>query len=378
MSDYTRFYGLDVHKDTIAIAVAESDGHPAEFLGRIMNRPDRMQSWLKRYLSDPVEKRESLMCYEAGPCGYGLYRYLTSKGLACWVIAPGLTPRKPNERIKTDRRDALKLANYLRSGHLDPIWVPDEKHEAFRRLLRSRYRVVGDRTRFRHRLTKFLLCYGCNPPEGVNNWTLKHEEWLDSLSWERPEDDLLFRELRHEITEATDRVKRLEEAIAKSVATSPLRVSIEALQCLKGFELVTAATVCAEIGDIRRFAHPTSLMSYCGLVPGVHISGETHWETGITKTGNVHLRRVLVEAAWSHRHPPHIGRTLARRQKGQPVEVIDISWRAQHRLNSRYRQLMARGKDQNKAIAAVARESLGFIWETLMVVTDAQLTSPAT
>lgn len=372
MTQYTRFYGLDVHKDTIAIALACRDGPPAEFLGRIMNRDFAVQKWIKRNLSNGDVAAQSLFCYEAGPCGYGLHRFLRDRGMACQVIAPGMTPQKPNQRIKTDRLDAIKLATYLRGGHLTPIWVPDERHEAFRQLLRVRVHAVDDRTRYRHRLTKFLLAKGIHPPEGTRNWTKAHTRWLDGLRWTYPEDDLIFREMRHQIQEATDRIARFDTHISDGIQTSPLRAAIEALQCLKGFALITSASVCAEIGDIRRFEHPKSLMGYSGLIPGVQQSGSTRREGGITKAGNIHLREALVEAAWAYRYPPKVGEALAKRQKNQPAEVIRIGYQAQARLHKRYRSLLSRGKHRNEVVVAIAREMLGFVWEVLITVSASQ------
>jgi transposase len=368
MAYYTRFYGLDVHKDSISIAVALRDGPPAEFVSRIINRNERVLQWLKRELTDPMVAAQSLFCYEAGPCGYELYRFLRDRGIACEVIAPGMTPRKPNERNKTDRLDAIKLATYLRSGHLTPIWVPDEQHEAFRRLLRVRRCIVQDRTRCRHRLSKLLLATGRHAPDKVNNWTQRHQQWLNSLTWEQPEDQMIFEEMRYQLQEVTSRLERLDAAIAKRVEEHPLKAAIEAVQCLKGFALVTAATVCAEIGDIRRFEKPTHLMGYSGLVPGVHQSGGTTRQTGITKAGNAHLRAVLVEAAWAYRYAPRVGVALAKRQQGQSAAVIEASYRAQVRLHNRYRHFMSQGKHRNQAVTAVAKESLGFVWEVLMIV----------
>jgi len=367
MTHYTRFIGLDVHKDTIAIAVAARDGPPAEFVGRIPNRDYAVQRWLKRHL-DISRQAESLFCYEAGPCGYELYRLLKGQGIACQVIAPGMTPQKPNERIKTDRLDAIKLATFLRSGHLTPIWVPDEQHEAFRCLLRMRRRAAEDRTRFRHRLTKFLLTKSVHPADRTRNWSKQHTRWLDTLTWSRVEDDFAFREMRHQIQEATDRIARIETSISECIQSSPLRPAIETLQCLKGFALITSATVCAEIGDIRRFEQPTSLMGYSGLIPGVYQSANTIRQRGITKAGNVHLRDALIEASWAYRYPPKTSQALASRQRNQSPEAIRIGFNAQTRLHKRYRYLLRCGKHHNKVIVAIARELLGFVWELLMTV----------
>lgn len=375
MSDYTRFVGLDVHKDTIAIAVAQKGRGDPEYLGRIINAEEAVNRWLNKERKRWQTLEDTLVCYEAGPCGYVLYRQLASCGIQCQVVAPGLTPKKPTDRVKTDRRDAMKLARLLRAGELTPIWVPDEAHEAFRSLLRAREAAVVSRTRVRHQLSKFLLCHGLIHPSGTRAWTQRHEQWLNQIEWEYPSDQLVFCEYRHCIQESLDRVRRFEEHITKFVDTSPWRPVIEALQCLRGFGLITATTVYAELGSVARFARPPQLMSYAGLVPGENSSGGRSRHLSITKAGNAHLRRVLVEAAWHYRHQPYVSQTLRRRQAGQPAEVVQISWRAQTRLNSRYRRFLGRGKEKNRAVVAVAREMLGFIWEILQVV-DAPAAEP--
>jgi transposase len=360
---------MDVHKASISIAMAEQGLAEPIFLSRIANDEAALDRWLRRQYQRWGSFADVLACYEAGPCGYGLYRYLRNRGLPCWVVAPGLVPQQPTrKRIKTDRRDAIKLAKALRGGELESIWVPDARHEALRRLVRNRYRCVHDRTRARQQLTKFLLLHSLSPPPKATPWTRRHARWLDTLPWPDANDEFVFGELRHHIRECCDRLDRYGEAMEAAVADSPLRPAIEALQCLKGFRLITATAVCTELGDIARFLRPDQLMSYAGLVPGVQASGERYQTLGITKAGNRHLRTPLVEAAWSYRHRPHVGVDLIKRQKGQPAEVVAISWKAQHRLNRQYRQLVGRGKHRNKAIVAVARELLGFVWQILRVV----------
>jgi transposase len=368
MKDYTRFVGLDVHKDSILPAVAVVGRGDPQVFGRIPNDHQPIVRWLNRRLRAWRRMDDVLFCYEAGPCGYQLYRLLTELNIDCQVIAPSLVPRRPSDRVKTDRRDACQLARLLRAGELTPIWVPDKAHEAFRTLLRTREAAVGDRTRSRHRLTKFLGRVGPNPPKGVNRWTRRFERWLDSLNLDQLADQFVLLELRHQIQENCDRVSRFDAYIKECVETSVWRPAIEALQCLRGVQLITAATIVAELGDIRRFPHPRRLMSYAGLVPGEYSSGKRTRRLSITKAGNTHFRRVVGEMAWHYRHRPHVSVRLARRQKGQPAEVIAISWRAQVRLNYRYRYLLGRGKDKNRVITALARELQGFIWEILQVV----------
>ena len=368
MKHYTRFGGLDVHKDTISPAVAMIGRGDPEAFGRIPNDEEVILRWLYRRRRAWGGLEHILFCYEAGPCGFGIYRLLTGMGIDCQVVAPGLVPRRPSDRVKTDRRDACQLARLLRAGELTPIWVPDEAHEAFRTLVRAREAALIDRTRSRHQLTKFLDRLGPRPPQGVNRWTCRFDRWLDSLKLDQEWDRQVLVELRHHIRENDERLSRFDALIQECVETSVWKPVIQALQCLRGFQLITAATVRAELGENTRFVHPRQMMSYAGLVPGEYSSGTRVRRLGITKAGNAHLRRVLIQAAWQYRHQPRVGVRLAQRQKGQPKEVIAISWRAQTRLNARYRRLLARGKEKNRVVTAIARELLGFIWEILQVV----------
>lgn len=378
MKEYTRYVGVDQHKDSLAIAVAQAGWGREEFLGRIPNEPEAIARWVRKQKAQWGSDERALWCYEAGPCGYGLYRQLRGMGIDCQVIAPGLVPVKPTERVKTDRRDAGKLARLLRAGELTPIWVPDEAHEALRDVIRAREAARDDLARQKQRLGKFLLRQGQHPLPGVNPWTRRYEAWLDSVKFEEEVHQDLVAEMRQAIREAEGRLKRLEEVIRERIEESPWRLVVAALRCLRGVELVTAATLVGEIGDIARFATPRELMSYAGLVPGEHSSGGTVRRQSVTKAGNARVRRVLVEAAWHYRHTPSVGIALRRRQQGQPADVIEISWRAQVRLNGRYRRLLARGKERNKVITAIARELLGFVWEIMQVVTVSMDAASAT
>lgn len=356
--DHTTFVGLDVHAETIEVAVAKEGRGPATALGEIANTPEAVTK-LVRKLGDP---RKLLVCYEAGPCGYGLYRQLMALGVACVVVAPSLVPVRPGERVKTDRRDAAKLATLLRSGQLTAVYVPDEREEALRDLVRGREDAKQDETRARHRLRKFLLRQGRRPPAGVRPWTAKYRKWLDSLHFERPEHERLFAEYLQALDEAADRVQRLTRAIEEALESHPLRPLVDALQALKGVQLVTAATMAVEAGDFLRFGHPRQTMSYGGLVPSERSSGGTIRRGPITKAGNAHLRRVVVEAAWSYRYPPRRSAALRRRQAHLPPKVKAIAWKAQMRLHARFRRLVGRGKPKNVAVVAVARELLAFAW----------------
>lgn len=355
-----RFLGLDVHADTIAVAIAEPDGE-VRSLGIIPNREESMRRLVKKL--GPAERLQA--CYEAGPTGYVVYWQLTSLGVKCEVVAPTLVPVKPGDRVKTDRRDARKLAQSYRSGDLTPVWVPDEAHEALRDLVRAREAAKQDQLRARHRLSKFLLRHGRRPPAGINPWTLKYMKWVEEqVRFEQPAQEYTRWDYLHEVEHANDRVRRLEEAIREAVKLVPaaMREVIQALQALRGIAEISAVTLVSELGQMSRFPGARELMGYSGAVASEDSSGQRVQRGGITKTGNAHLRRVVVEAAWAYRYPPNLGASLRKRQEGLREEVKQIAWKAQHRLHKRYRSLAARGKDKQKIVTAVGRELLGFIW----------------
>jgi len=358
MSEGTTFVGLDVHKETIAVAVVTAGGGEPRSLGIIPNTPATVAK-LVRKLGATATLR---CCYEAGPCGYGLHRQLTGLGAECVVVAPSLVPTKPGDKVKTDRRDALKLARAHRSGDLTAVWVPDEEHEALRDLTRARADAREDRHRARQRLGKFLLRQGLRPPDGVKPWTVRHRTWLTGLRLARPAQQAVLREALHAVDEAGARLDRLEDELVEVAQSGPQAALLTGLQCLRGVGLVTAATLVAELGDVTRFDHPRQLMSYAGLVPSEHSSGGRQRRGGITKTGNAHVRHVVVEAAWHYRHPPRVGGVLKRRQLGQPTAVTELAWKAQVRLHKRFGRLLGRGKLPQQAVVAVARELLGFVW----------------
>ncbi len=360
MNNYSTFVGLDVHKDSISVAVADKYFGEARYLGRFSNSKDTLRKIIKK-LGDP---EELYFCYEAGPCGYGIYRYLTYLGSKCSVIAPSLIPKRPGDRVKTDRRDAKKLARLLRSGELTEVWVPDEDSEAFRDLIRAREAAIRDLTAKRNQLSKLLLRLGVYPPSGTNPWTMKYRDWLSTLELKHRVQTLVLREYLQAIGEVESRIKRLEVEIEQlaNMETNLRGKMIKALQTLRGVGLVTAATIVAETGDLSRFNTAKQLMSYAGLVPSEHSSGQRQSRGSITKCGNSRIRRVLVEAAWHYRHQPRVSGTLRRRQADQPSQINNISWKAQHRLNYKYRRLDRRKKPNVVAVVAVARELLGFIW----------------
>src|SRR5881628_1148223 len=319
----------------------------------------------RREAGPEARPREHLrVCYEAGPCGYVLYWQLTKLGVHCYVVAPTLVPTKPGDRVKTDRRDAAKLARCYRAGDLTPVWVPDAAHEALRDLVRAREAAKQDQLRARQRLGKFLLRHGRRPPEGVKPWTQRHQRWLDALQFELPAQRATLADHLYEIDHAAARVARLDAALDDAVqaAPAPMRTVIAALQTLRGIRQVIAATIVSEVGALSRFPHPRELMGYSGTVPSEHSSGSHVHRGAITKTGNAHLRRVLVEAAWAYRFSPKCAKGLRQRQRGQPEVITALAWKAQQRLCTRYRRLLGRGKPTPHVITAVARELVGFIW----------------
>jgi transposase len=359
MKEKVRFLGLDVHAETIAVAVAEPDGE-VRSLGTIANREESIRKLIKK-LGPPEELRA---CYEAGPTGYVLYWQLTQLGVECVVVAPTLVPTKAGDRVKTDRRDAEKLARCHRAGDLTAVWVPDGDSEALRDLVRAREAAKQDQLRARHRLSKFLLRTGRRPTLGMKAWTEPYMAWVRQVRFEPPAQQATLLDYLHEVDHMAARVKRLEQAITEAVkrASPQVQEVVKGLQALRGIAEISAVTIVAELGQISRFDTARQLMGYSGAVPSEDASGKRKQRGSITKTGNVHLRRIVVEAAWSYRHRPTIGPRLRKRQEGIPEPIKEIAWKAQVRLSKRYARLAAAGKDQRKIITAVGRELLGFIW----------------
>jgi transposase len=358
MIQRTRFVGLDVHKETIAVAVAE-DGSPPQSWGIIANDPQAVRKLARSLAGDGVQL---VAAYEAGPTGFAVQRLLTSLGVGCQVIAPSLVPRRAGDKVKTDRRDALMLARLLRSGDLTPIWIPDQEHEALRSLVRARADARVDQLRARHRLTKFLLRQGIVPPPGVKAWTKGHREWLEYLQLLQPADMVTLTYYRRVVDAAGDHIRELEAELFKVAEQSSKLPLIAALQAMRGVGMLTAVTIVAEVGDMRRFKTPRQFMAYTGLVPSEHSSGASVQRGHITHTGNALLRHVLGEAAHHARHVPRVEGSLKQRQAGIPQDIVDLSWKAQKRLHFRYRHLSAR-LGRPKALTAVAREMAGFVWE---------------
>jgi transposase len=360
MREKLRFLGLDVHAETIAVAIAETNGETRS-LGTIANREDSIRKFIKK-LGWPEQLRA---CYEAGPTGFVLYWQLTQLGVDCAVVAPSLVPKKPGDRVKTDRRDALKLAHCHRNGDLTAVWVPDEASEALRDLVRQREAAKQDQLRARHRLTKFLLRTGQRSPLGLKPWTERYMRWLAQVRYAQPAQEVTRLDCMNEFEHMGARVKRLEEAILEVVKQAPqaMQELIRGLQALRGIAHISAVTIAAELGNISsRFETARKLMGYSGAFPSEDSSGNRIRKGGITKAGNAHLRRIVMESAWCYRHLPRVGEKLRKRHQGVPAEIIEISWKAQNRLYKRYRKLTMAGKDQRKVITAVGRELLGFIW----------------
>jgi transposase len=354
-----RFLGLDVHAATIAVAVAEPDGS-VRSLGTIANRAESIRTLVKKL--GPVEQLRA--CYEAGPTGYVLYWQLAELGVACEVIAPTLVPTKAGDRVKTDRRDAEKLARSYRSGDLTAVWVPDEGSEALRDLVRAREAAKQDQLRARHRLSKFLLRRGRRPALGIKAWTAPYMAWVRQLQFGQAAQQATLQDYLHEVDHHGERVRRLEQAITEAVklASPQVQEVVKGLQALRGIAEISAVTIVSELGQVSRFASARQLMAYSGAVPSEDSSGKRKRRGRITKTGNAHLRRIVVEAAWSYRHRPATGPRLRKRQEGVPEPIKEIAWKAQHRLHKRYVRLSAAGKEQRKIITALGRELLGFIW----------------
>lgn len=359
MRKNTRYIGLDVHADTIAVAIAEGRKKVRTF-GVIANRPDAIGKLVKK-LGAPATLR---FCYEAGPTGYPLYWQLVKLGAECMVVAPSLIPRKPGDRVKTDRRDAEKLARCHRSGDLTAVWVPDAAHEALRDLVRLRAAAKGDSKRAKQRLLKYLLRNGERHPQKSRAWTHPWWRWLQDLELEHAAQNATLADLIAEVLRQKQRVEHIDATIEEAVPKAPahIRLVIDYLQTLRGIAKLSAVTIATEVGTFRRFERATALMSYTGLVPSEYSSGRARRQGAITRAGNSNLRRILVECAWHYRHKPWLNKRMKLAQEDKPKEVIETSWRAQRRLNRRYRKLTERRKPVGKVVTAMARELVGFIW----------------
>jgi transposase len=353
------FIAFDTSKLRNAVAVADS-GRSGEvrFLGEIENTGTATAKLVRKLAAN---YRQLTFCYEAGPTGYGLYRQIRELGYECVVVAPSLIPRKPGDRVKTNRRDAVSLARQLRAGDLTAVWVPDLHHEAMRDLSRAREAAVEDLRRKRQQVSALMLRQGRHY-EGKTTWTKTHLKWLASQKLEHVEQRIAFEEMLFAVRQADERIDRLEQAIRTAVPDWSLAEVVTALMAMRGMDLISATGFLAEIGDLSRFQTPRELMAYLGLVPSEDSTGDRVKRGSITKAGNRRARRILVECAWSYQHPPRIGKHKQATVAAAPRAVREIAWKAQSRLSGRYRTLIRKGKLKTVAVTAVARELCGFIW----------------
>lgn len=359
---YPAYIGLDVHKETIAVSVARAGRSAPESRGEIANRPKAVEKLVGR-LCREFDGEVLLFCYEAGPCGYVLYRQLMGLGQDCQVVAPSLIPRKPGERIKTDRRDARKLARLLRSGDLTGVWVPGEEQEAMRDLTRSRSDFKIQERKAKQQLSSYVLRHGHSWAAGKKRWTKAHFEWLDSLKFKHYWQHVVLQEYIEAVRAAGERVAYITGQMERALPEWSLAPVVDSLVALRGIDIVAAMGLLAELGDLTRFKSPRQLMAFLGLVPGEHSSGGRRRQRAITKTGNSHARRLLIEAAWSYRFPARQTAHLKRKARNASDEAKQISWKAQKRLCGRYRTLMLNGKNTKQTTVAVARELAGFVWD---------------
>ncbi|NDU91102.1 MAG: IS110 family transposase [Ferrovum sp.] len=359
MTQDIKFYvGLDVHKDSIAIAVAETGSRePGRFVGTTGHALEELE---KALLSIGSKDSQSLV-YEAGPCGYDLYRSLVARGWICAVIAPSRVARRPADRIKTDRRDALLLARLHRSAELVAVQVPDSGDEAIRDLVRLREDAVRAQRVARQHLAAFLLRHGYRYT-GKTAWGRTHQNWMSQLTFADPVLYTAYAEYRLAVQAAAERLERCEAVIQQTLPAWRWQPTVAALTALRGIQWLTAVKLVAELGDLRRFAHPRQLMAYLGLVPSEYSSGSNRQRGPITRTGNSLARRTMIESAWSYRFPARIGKDIEARQTGLQVEITQLAWKAQQRLCVRYRRLSQRGLHVNKVCTAIARELTGFVW----------------
>src|ERR1700722_421989 len=363
------FVGIDTSKLRHAVAIADGDRTgEVRFLGEIENT-GAATAKLVRKLAAKYDRLT--FCYEAGPTGYGLHRQIKSLGHECVVVAPSLTPRRPGDRVKTNRRDAVSLARLLRANELTAVWVPDGGHEAMRDLTRARETAMLDLRSKRQQVSALLLRQGKSYPESKKTWSKAHMSWLASQKFDYPEQRLVFEEMMLAVRQARERLERLEQAIRAAVPDWSLAEVVTGLMAMRGLDLISAATFLAEIGDLSRFRTPQQLMAYLGLVPSEESTGNTIKRGPITKTGNRRARRMLAECSWSYQHPPRVGSTKQYKVDAAPPAVREIAWKAQCRLYRRYRALIRKGKLKTVVITAIARELAGFIWAVARAATTA-------
>lgn len=358
MSTKIRYVGLDVHKETVVVAVAEGRGGPVEVVATVPNTGYAV----RRALDNLGMPKQLRVCYEAGPTGFGLARDLRDAGYHCIVVAPSLIPKQAGQRIKTDRRDAVKLARFLRSGDLTEVTIPEEQTEAMRDLERAREDAMQSLQRVRQQLDKFLLRHGRQYTSGRKKWTLKHHQWLKEQVFSEESQRRTLDSYLRRIEQNEEELKQVTQDVEELVETWALAPLVKSLQAMRGVGLISAVTLVAEIGDFDRFRHPRQLMAYLGLIPSERSSGQSRRQGGITRTGNRQARRILVESAWSYRHRAQFSREMRARQKGLSDEIKQIAAQAQRRLCRRYRRLSERGKPRPQVVTAIARELAGFVW----------------
>ena len=352
------FVGLDVHKDSIAVAHAGGDAAPPVFVGEIGSRQVDIDQLLRRLRGKAATLQ---VAYEAGPCGYGLYRYLTGKGVTCQVVAPSLIPRKAGDKVKTDRRDAVTLARLLRSGDLTAVYVPSVEDEAIRDLCRARDAARLTMKNAKLRLKSFLLRLGRHYV-GRADWNEAHRRYLAKVVCPTPAQQIVFQEAVKAVDEQADRLQRLEAELLDRAPAWRLYPVAQALQALRGVQWLVAITVVAELGDLTRFTSPRQLAAFVGLIPSEYSSGASRRQGGITKAGNGRARRALIEGAWAYRHPAKVSQHIQTRIDGLPKPIQDLGWKAQVRLCQRFRRLVGRGKHPNVVVTAIARELIAFMW----------------
>ena len=352
------YVGMDVHKDSIVIAVAKEGRSQAQELTMIANDWPKLHKLLKKLQKNGTELH---VCYEAGPTGFGLCRRLREVGIDCVVVAPSLVPSKAGDRVKTDRRDAAKLAHFLRSGDLTEVHVPDEAVEAIRDLERARDAAKKAERVARHQLSKFLLRHDRRYTD--NTWTQKHMAWVRSQKFPYPAQQIVLKDYIKTVEDSGERVKQFTKAMEELVEGTVLAPLVKALQAFRGISVVSAVTIAAEVGgDLKRFPTPQQFMSFVGLVPSENSTGQRRRQGSITRCGNSHLRRILIEAAWHYRHWPYLSKELRRRSQGVAEGVRKIAWKTQNRLHKRMFHLLKAGKDSRTTVTALARELAGFIW----------------
>jgi len=361
MSISKKFIGLDVSKSKIAVAIAEEGREEARYWGTISHTKEQVVKLMHRLRN--TEEVALEVCYEAGPTGYVLYRWLLEMDIPCTIVAPSLIPKRAGDRVKTDKRDALRLAQLFRAGELTSIYVPTPEDEALRDLIRAREDAKEDLNRHKQRLGKFLLRHQLTDPKGSKPWSHAYEVWLDTLKFPHDCQRLAFEEYRQAIWETKERIKRYDQEIERQAETHPTQAPlIQALQALRGVQVLTATTIASEMIHAPRFPSPTHFMSYCGLVPSERSTGDSRRQGSITKAGNAHLRRVLVESSWSYRYSPAIKKKMRERISGLPPQIQAIAWEAQHRLHKKYKRMMRMGKPKGTIMVAIARELAGFVW----------------